>query len=394
MYERPVLQAIRNRISEPRAFIQVIMGPRQVGKTTLVNQLIQQIDFPALFCSADDVSSQAATWLHQQWESARLRMKTLNAPVFLLVIDEIQKIPRWSETVKSLWDEDSRNKLNLKLILLGSSRLLLQQGLNESLAGRFETWYMPHWSFREMKQAFNWDAELFAWFGGYPGSAGIIRDEMRWKNYIRNSLIDTCISRDILMLTRIDKSALLKNLFELGSSFSGQILSFNKMLGQLQDAGNTTTLSHYLHLLDTAGMLGGIEKYAAGSLRKRSSSPKFQVHNNALLSAQMKESLQEVQVNQKLWGRIVESAVGAHFLNATYGTGISLYYWREQNDEVDFVLSKGTSLIAVEVKSSGPGNAGGMNAFKKKFNPSRIYLVDNHGLSWSELLMTDPADLF
>jgi predicted AAA+ superfamily ATPase len=257
MFERPHLQVLIRRIQEERKFIQVLTGPRQVGKTTLVTQLVKKMALPYLFESADAIPSANTTWIEQIWETARLKMQQANSPAFLLVIDEIQKIDNWSEVVKRLWDEDTRKAINIKVILLGLSRLLMQRGLSESLAGRFESTYLGHWSFPEMQAAFGWSADQYAWFGGYPGSATLIEDEERWKQYISHSLIETSISKDILMLTRVDKPALLKRLFEIGCLYSGQILSYTKMQGQLQDAGNTTTLSHYLDLLNTAGLLGG-----------------------------------------------------------------------------------------------------------------------------------------
>ena len=394
MFERSELHTLKKRIREPRLFIQVVMGPRQVGKTTLVSQLFKQTTIPGLFESADAIVAGNSTWLEQIWETARLKMKTQASKEFLLIIDEIQKIPNWSEIVKKLWDEDSFNKLPLKVILLGSSRLLLQQGLTESLAGRFETIYLTHWTFLEMEKAFGWDSSTYAWFGGYPGSAALIDDEERWKRYVRDSLIETSISKDILMLTRIDKPALLKNLFELGCKYSGQILSFTKMQGQLQDAGNTTTLSHYLRLLETAGLLGGIEKYAHTSIRKRSSSPKFQVHNNALLSAQQTKSFSEILINPVEWGRIVESTVGTHLVNQALREHYSVYYWRDRNDEVDFVLERQGKIIAIEVKSSFSKNKKGMDAFKKKFNPHKMYFIDNKALSWLDFIKINPIELF
>lgn len=289
MFQRRYFQQLIKRIEEPRKFIQVLMGPRQVGKTTLVSQLSERVKLLTAFVSADAVAASNKVWLEQQWETARLTMDRQEAIEALLIIDEIQKIDNWSETIKLLWDKDTKDGRNLKVILLGSSRLLLQQGLTESLAGRFETTYMGHWSFTEMKEAFGWSANQYVWFGGYPGSQSLIEDEDRWKAYVRHSLVETSVSKDILMLTRVDKPALLKRLFELGCLYSGQILSFTKIMGQLHDAGNTTTLSHYLGLLNTAGLLGGLEKFAKDVIRKRSSSPKFQVHNTALISCQRPE---------------------------------------------------------------------------------------------------------
>lgn len=394
MIERTELQTLKERILEPRKFIQVVMGPRQVGKTTMVNQLFKQISIPGMFESADAIAAGNSTWIEQIWETGRLKIKIQSHRKFLLIIDEIQKIPNWSETIKKLWDEDSRNNIPLKVILLGSSRLLLQQGLTESLAGRFETIYMTHWTFHEMEQAFGWNADTYAWFGGYPGSADLISNEDRWKKYLRDSLIETSISKDILMLTRIDKPALLKNLFELGCTYSGQILSFTKMQGQLQDAGNTTTLSHYLKLLETAGLLGGLEKFSFTTIRKRSSSPKFQVYNNALLSAQQIKTFSEGLLNPIEWGRVVESSIGAYLINQAHRESFSVYYWRDRNDEVDFVLEKQAKIIAIEVKSSYSKNKKGMNAFQRKFNPDKIYLIDNKGLSWQEFLKINPVELF
>jgi predicted AAA+ superfamily ATPase len=311
-----------------------------------------------------------------------------------LVIDEIQKIGNWSETIKSLWDADTQSKRTLKVILLGSSRLLLQQGLTESLAGRFETTYMGHWSFSEMQQAFGWNSNQYVWFGAYPGSAGLINEEQRWKAYVQQSLIETSISKDILMLTRIDKPALMKRLFELGCSYSGQILSYTKMLGQLLDAGNTTTLSHYLDLLNTAGLLAGIEKYSGNLIYKRSSSPKFQVHNTALISAQSGDSFKDIQIRPDDWGRLVESSIGAHLINYSITEGFTVSYWRERNEEVDFVLAKKGKVIGLEVKSGSAQFSSGIAAFKKAFNPDKVLLIGKTGIPWQDFLKLNPVELF
>lgn len=394
MVERDQLHAFTERVSEPRKFIQVLMGPRQVGKTTMASQMLKKINSPFIYESADAVSSLNAGWLEQIWEAARLKMKAQSLKEFILVIDEIQKISEWSEIVKRLWDRDTLNGTDIKLILLGSSRLLLNKGLAESLAGRFETMYLGHWSLGEMGKAFNWNAEQYAWFGGYPGGAELIKDEDRWKKYINDALIETSVSKDILMLTRVDKPALLKRMFELGCHYSGQILSFTKIQGQLQDAGNTTTLSHYLHLLDTAGLLAGIEKYSADIIRKRSSSPRFQVHNNALLSAQKNEYFDEIIQKPAEWGHIVESSVGAHLVNNSTSQNYSVYYWRERNNEVDFILEKRGEIIAIEVKSNDSEKSKGLEIFRKKFKTEKIYLISNRGLSWKEFLRINPVELF
>lgn len=375
--------------------MQVLVGPRQVGKTTLVEQLLHASNVPYHFISADGVANSNNSWLEQQWEVARQRFRQSGTSEFILAIDEIQKIAHWSETVKAQWDSDTRNKVTLKVILLGSSRLLLQQGLTESLMGRFELTYLGHWSYGEMKTAFDWTADQFAWFGGYPGTASLVHDESRWKRYVHDALIEPSISRDILSLSRVDKPALLRRLFELGCLYSGQLLSYNKMLGQLQDAGNTTTLAHYLDLLDSAGLLCGLEKYAGDRLRQRLSSPKFQVHNTALIAALHPSSFLEMSQQPDQWGRIVESAVGAHLVNYARQEGFRLYYWREGNDEVDFIMEYRGKTVALEVKSSTlRGNMSGMDSFRRQFQPDKLLLVGQTGLPWQDFLTINPIELF
>lgn len=392
MFQRAYLQSLTNRINEQRKFIQVIYGPRQVGKTTLILQILDLLAIPSHYISTDNAAANN-TWLEQQWEAIRLRIGQQEHQEFLLVIDEIQKLPGWSETIKRLWDADTKNKVNLKVIILGSSRLMLQQGLTESLAGRFETTFMGHWTFEEMEKAFGWSIKQYVWFGGYPGSASLVDDEERWRDYVLHSLIETSISKDILMLTRVDKPALMKRLFELGCIYSGQILSYNKMLGQLNDAGNSTTLSHYLDLLDTAGLLAGIEKYSGNVLRKRSSSPKFMVYNTALISAQSTESFSGT-TQTELWGRMVESAVGAHLLNHAQLQKYHLHYWREGDQEVDFVLERKGKIIALEVKSGSLRSVKGMATFKKLYSPDKVMLIGKDGVPWQEFLRMDPGELF
>ena len=392
-YQRPQLQQVITRLKEPRRFIQVLYGPRQVGKTTLIMQALGNLKIPNHFASADLVTN-GQVWIEQQWEVARTLAAQSKAKEFILVIDEVQKIENWSEAVKRLWDRDSRSKERIKVALLGSSRLLLQQGLTESLAGRFETIYLGHWSFTEMRDAFGFTPEQFVWFGGYPGAASLIQEEERWKRYVLDSLIETSISRDILLLTRVDKPALMHRLFELGCAASGQILSFTKIMGQLQDAGNTVTLAHYLELLETAGLLAGLEKFSGKQHRQRASSPKFQVYNMALLSAQQAATFEETKSDPAMWGRWVESTIGTHLVNESLAHSFNLYYWRERSDEVDFVMEKGGKVIALEVKTNPTRQTKGMTAFTKQWQPHKILMIGKEGLSWQDFLTTRVNDLF
>ncbi|MCX6251306.1 MAG: AAA family ATPase [Bacteroidetes bacterium] len=394
MYQRTLFQLVRTRVIEPRKFIQVLAGPRQVGKTTLVTQVMQDLPFPAHYATADGLVTAGQVWITEQWEIARIRQQQNPSADFLLTLDEIQKVENWSESVKREWDADSLSGIPVKVLLSGSSRLLLQQGLSESLTGRFEMIYAGHWSFSEMQSAFGIDLTKYIWFGGYPGSAGIMDQVVRWKQYISDSIIETSISKDILMLTRVEKPALLRRLFEFGCSYSGQIFSYTKMLGQLTTAGNTTTLSHYLDLLSQAGLLTGLEKFASNQIRQRSSSPKFQVFNTALITAQRHESFTDILHQPSQWGRLVESAVGAHLVNHILTDNITLNYWRDRNDEVDFVIQKNGKTIGLEVSSGEAHKRIGMEAFQKRFHPYRILLIGKTGIPLHNFLLTNPGDLF
>lgn len=390
-FERAPGKTLRSRLAEPRRFLQVVAGPRQVGKTTLVRQVLADFGGASHYVSADEPSLRSAEWLATQWERARELAGRETASGGILAIDEVQKISDWPDSVKRLWDEDTRARRNVKVVLLGSAPLLLQQGLKESLAGRFEVLRLAHWSLAEMNRAFAFDLERFLYFGGYPGAAPLVADPERWRRYILDSLVETTIARDVLLLTRVDKSALMRRLFELGCRHSGQILSYTKMLGQLHDAGNTTTLAHYLELLAAAGMLVGLPKFSGAVVRQRASSPKLQVLNNALLSALSGLSPEESRADGAIRGRRIESAVGAHLANGAATERFELFYWREGNLEVDFVLRSGRALAAIEVKSGGVRDShSGLAAFVREYRPKRALIVGTDGIPLDEFLETPP----
>ena len=412
VYERAQKSTILQRLDEePRRLI-VVTGPRQTGKTTLVRQVLEQIDQQSRYLPVDEpdrvtlppvpgfesdtatLPDQAAVsfteardtrWLVHQWEQARVDAGRSERG-FVLVIDEVQKIPNWSETVKGLWDADRRHGCPLHVVLLGSAPLLMQKGMSESLAGRYETIRLTHWSFAEMSAAFDFDLAHYVYFGGYPGAATLVRDHSRWREYIVGSLIEPNIERDILAMQRVDKPVLLKRLFELGAEYSGQILSYNKMLGQLQDAGNTTTLARYLELLSDAGLIAGLSGYARGAHRRRASSPKLNVLNTALMSSQSGYTFEEARADRSFWGRLVESAVGAHLFN-TKTPEVRLHFWRDRNHEVDFVLERGRRVVAFEVKSGvRKSNVSGLGLFGDRFDVMASIVVGEGGVALPEFL--------
>jgi len=389
MFKRSLASVLQARLLEQRRFLQVLVGPRQVGKTTVARQVLKMLGLPSVYASAHAPLLSERLWIEQQWDQARLKARSAPSAGALLVLDEVQKVSGWSEVIKRLWDEDTVAGVTLKVLLLGSSPLLMERGLTESLAGRFEVIRAPHWSFSEMESAFGWSLDQFIHFGGYPGAAPLIEDHDRWTRYILDSLIETTVSRDILLLSRIEKPALLRRLFQLGCEYSSQVLSYQKMLGQLHDAGNTTTLAHYLDLLSAAGLLGGISKFSGQRVRQRASSPKLQVFNTALMTASTGLSFHEARGNPDFWGRLLESAVGAHLINDGSGSSIEVFYWRERNREVDFVLRKGQRVTAIEVKSGRKkGSLPGMKAFDEVFRPQRKLLVGVQGIKVEEFFRT------
>lgn len=362
-----------------------------MGKTTAVQQVVMQSRLAALIASADEPTLQGGAWIETQWDAARIQAQGAGVEGAVLVLDEIQKVPHWSETVKRLWDEDTRNQMPLRVIVLGSAPSAMAHGLTESLAGRFEVLHFPHWSWPEMRDAFGWTLDQYVCYGGYPGSVPLIADPDRWRRYITDSLIETSISRDVLLLNRVNKPVLLRRLFELGCRYSGQELSFTKMLGQLQDAGNTTTLAHYLKLLAGAGMLSGLPKCAGDAARRRGSSPKFQVHNTALMTAMSGMMLDDAMADRAYWGRLVESAVGAYLVNAAASGDIVLSWWRDGRSEVDFIAVDGRRVLSVEVKSGAQSAWHDETAALRKAHRLDRSLVVGTGTLTLDEFLSDPV---
>lgn len=385
-YQRPLVPLLRRRLEEERRFLQVMVGPRQVGKTTAVQQVLAVLNRPAHYAAADLPAPPPTEWISRQWEMGRMKAGESKQGA-ILVLDEAQKIAHWSVEVKRLWDEDSRKGCPLRVVLLGSSSLLIQKGWEESLAGRFELIRFPHWSFAECRAAFGWSLDRYVYFGGYPGSAPLVEDEERWGAYIRDSLIETSISKDILLLNRVEKPVLLRQLFVLACEYGGQVLSYQKILGQLADAGNTTTLAHYQQLLESAFLIRGLQKWSGQAVRRRSSSPKWLPLNSALSSALANRSFAEVRGDPEVWGRRVEICVGAHLVNRGRMDGVDVHYWREGNHEVDFVLRKGKQVAALEVKSGRKRAAvSGLAEFKKRRPSAKTVEVGSNGIPLQQFL--------
>ena len=375
MFKRMLVNQLKDRMKENRRFMQVVVGPRQTGKTTVISQVLESLGKPYHIVSADDPIVVSLEWIRNEWEKARLMEKQGKKDV-IFVIDEIQNIPLWSSMVKALWDEDTRKKNNIKVILSGSSSMLIQKGLSESLAGRFEVLFCPHWGYDECKAAFNYSLDDFLFYGGYPGAAGFIKNEERWARYIGSSIVEPVLSKDVLQMEEIRKPALLRSLFTLGTQYSAQEISYTKLLGQLSNAGNTVTIAHYLDLLDKANVLCGLQKYAANKIKSRQSSPRLMVYDTSLLTWSAGVSRKRFLDLPDMRGHLVESAVGASLLARSREEGFSVYWWRDRDMEVDFVIEKGTSsLTAIEVKSGKIKNTKGSMEFLKRYPKALLLTV-------------------
>jgi len=394
MYKRSEYLTIKSRLEEPRKFIQVVMGPRQVGKSTVVKQVLQDLDVPYQLFSADNVPASNTGWVSNCWAAVRSLKESKGLESIILVIDEIQKVTNWSEVVKKEWDDDTFYDRNIKLLLLGSSRVLLEKGLSESLGGRFEEIRMTHWSYPEMRDCFGFTLDQYIYYGGYPGAAELVSDPDRWEQYIQSAIIDATINKDILMNTPISKPALLRQTFELGASYSGKLLSLNKMLGSLQDAGNTVTLAGYINLLSESGMLCGLQKYSIDTARRRASIPKLQVYNNALKMVYNPHTFEQAIMDRKEWGSIFESGIGAWIVSQAFVHRLEVFYWRDHSHEVDFILRKKGAVVAIEVKSDAEKNTEGLDVFKRLYHPNHAFIVGDGGIRAEDFLTTDIRKLF
>lgn len=359
---------------EPR-LLQVIIGPRQVGKTTLALQVHNKWSGPKFYFSADLPNIPTIDWVVRNWEGCRALYRK-NKRETLLILDEIQKIPRWSEAVKKLFDEDGIAKRRIRVVLLGSSSLLVQKGLTESLTGRFEIHRHYHWSYKECNQYFGLKLNEYLYFGGFPAALLLRKDESRWGRYIRDSLIETVLSKDVLLMSPVTKPALMRQAFGLCLSHPAEIVSYQKMIGQLQDAGNTTTIAFYLRLLANAFLLVPLEKYSGSRIKQRGSIPKILVLDNSLVSATIGQGFRSTVKDKIFWGRMLENAVGAKLYPMLQEIGGELFYWRDRDNEVDYVVKLKNRLIAIEVKSGRPTKyPGALEKFAKRYHTAEKVII-------------------
>lgn len=387
VFKRSLVGRLVSRLGEPRRFIQVVVGPRQTGKTTAVRQALDGITTPCRFARASQDLGLPREWLRREWQEARLLADGAGGRA-VLVVDEIQMVPQWSAVVKELWDEDTDDGTDLMVVLTGSSALLLQKGLRESLAGRFEVLRCQQWEYAECREAFGMSLDEYLFFGGYPGSLPLRDDVDRWVAYMQDSIINPSILNDVIGLERIAKPALMTALFHLGAACSAQELSYRKIMGQLDDAGNTTTIAHYLDVLSDAGLLAGIQKYSDGAVRRRASSPRLAVYDTSLMTVCYGPRRPLLLDDPDRRGHLVESAVGAFLLKRSVAEGFEVNWWRDRNNrEVDFVVTSGASRTAIEVKSGRIRRLGGLDAFCAENPGTRSLVVGSRETPLEEFLL-------
>ncbi len=388
-FERHLLLTLREELSAPTPVIHVLIGPRQVGKTTIALQIQESVKIPTIYATADSPVPLDSSWIETHWKRAVTESHASKSPV-ILILDELQKVRGWSETLKILWDSRLGGP-EIRVLILGSSSLLMQEGLTESLAGRFFLHRCSHWSYSECKAAFGWNLEQWIFFGGYPGAASFIHNEISWKRYITDSLIEAVLARDVLQMSKIAKPVLLRHLFALAATLPAQFVSYTKMLGQLHDAGNTTTLAHYLKLLESAFLVSGLELFSRNKQRKRGSSPKLVLWNNALINALSTKTFDQTIADSIWWGRLVENAVGANLCNSLNSIEYTTSYWREGNHEVDYVVTRGADIRAIEVKSGASKKLSGLARFQSQYPEAKSLIIGGPGIPLEEFFSQDTA---
>lgn len=385
MFERDFVSTLAQRLEEPRRFIQMVIGPRQTGKSTAVSQALSRFDCPIVEFAFDRPRDRRLRKLEEVWGNARKVAEEQG--IVILSLDEVQKIPQWSSGVKALWDEDTRRDRNIKVVVTGSSSLMLQSGLSESLMGRFEVIRSTHWNLWECMQAFDYTLDDFLAFGGYPGAAALTGDPARWFDYLHAAIINPTIEQDILEMENVRKPALMRALFEVGAVYSGQEISYRKILGQLDDQGNTDTIAHYLELLSTAGLLTGLKKYSDKILTSRTSSPRMLVHDTSLMVAASGTQSETLLGEPDKRGHLVESAVGAYLLQRGEKEHFDVFWWRERDAEVDFVIQQGRKRTAIEVKSGRAKSTKGLGEFVREFPGTYSLIVGSDTFPLEDFLL-------
>lgn len=401
-YQR-CLARLEARLREPApGLIQLLAGPRQVGKTTLLMELRERLGQAALYAAADGPEAALPGFWERLWaEAARVS----RAGRAVLLLDEIQHLPDWASRLKGEWDRVRRQGLPVHVIATGSSALHLGRGSRESLAGRFERLTLSHWSARALAETFHIPLEeatqAVVATGSYPGTFRLRNDSPRWTAYLRDAIVEPAIGRDILALALVRKPALLRQVFAFCASSPAEIVSLQKIQGQLQDAGALETVAHYLHLLKEAFLVAPLEKHTTRPGRRRAAPPKLVTLNNALLAAADLRGVPDPSTEPARFGAWVENAC----LAFAWNRGQRVTYWREEPLEVDAVLEGSWGRWAIEITTGAVslGELRGLAEFTRRhprYRPlllcdqAEIETAQRTGLEtvpWTEFLLDGPS---
>jgi len=391
------------RLDEPApGRIQLLTGPRQVGKTTLLLDLAAHYGDRGLYAAADAPEAGVPGYWERFWAEAEAKARNGTSVVFL---DEIHLVPNWSAWLKGYWDRFRRRHLPIHIVATGSSALRVTAGLRESLAGRFERIVFAHWTAGALAKTFNMSildaARRAVFFGTYPGAWALTHDQARWRAYIRDAIIDPAIGRDVLALGQVRRPALLRQVFAVAAGSPAEIVSLQKIQGRLADRGALETVAHYLELLQDAYLVAPLEKFAKRAVRRRAAPPKLVTLNNALLSAMHPDGPPDEQRDAPRFGAWIENACLASAVNR----GQRVTYWREEPLAVDGVLEGSWGTWAIEIKSArfDSRDLTGLLEFCKRHPAFRPLVVTRPGdedlarrldlqaVSWVDFLAAGPA---
>jgi hypothetical protein len=367
----------------------------------LLLDIAAQLGDGAVYVASDEPDAALPGFWERRWAEAEARAGQGNA---VLLLDEIHHLSDWAARLKSHWDRARRRHIPIHVVATGSSALRVATGSRESLAGRFERLTLSHWPAAALVEAFHLSpreaAHNFVRFGSYPGAVEFQQNFARWRDYLRDAIIEPAIGRDVLALGTVRRPALLRQVFAIATGAPAQIMSLQKMQGQLQDRGALETVAHYLALLQDAYLVVPLEKYAIQVHRRRASPPKLVVLNNALLSATHPNGPPDPAREPDRFGFWVENACLAFAINQDQ----QVTYWREEPQEVDAILDGSWGKWAVEVKTGKFDIQAlrGLLEFCRRnsaFTPLVISapggeeVAQRHGIqsiSWEDFLVTGP----
>ncbi len=399
---RECLETLTARLAEPApGRIQLLAGPRQVGKTTLLLELAAREGVQAIYAAADAPEASLPGFLERL--AARIEDTATARGRAVLLLDEAHLLHGWAAWLKGLWDRWRRRKIPVQVVATGSSSLHLAAGSKESLAGRFERLTLAHWSARSLAEVFGIGlddaADLVVRLGAYPGAFALRDEPPRWSAYVRDAILEPAIGRDILALAVVRRPALLRQVFGVAASSPAQIVSLQKIQGALQDGGALETIAHYLTLLEEAFLVAPLPKHATTEPRRRAAPPKLVTLSNALVAAVSAPGL-DPATDPARFGALVENACLAHAWNS----GQRVSYWREESLEVDGVIEGSWGKWAIEVKTGSfqPRDLFGLMEFTSRRSGHRPLVVcaadgiaaakraDVQAITWRDFLLDGP----